>query len=179
MSDRDYWSPTEKWLTIADALDLIVQRRQVGPDAARTILTDACASGKVLSRYIAAHAHQGKITIGQITPDTWRGGAGVNLNTGKFYSLDLGNIGPVRINDRDLRHLIERPRRGPKTGTLARYRTSDKALFPVMKRIMRTKKVSATEAATQLAEAGRVAGYGSPSSRAKRLVKLFNSTETH
>src|SRR5262249_48686687 len=155
-------SPTETWLTIADALDLIMQRSNVGPDAARTILTDACASGKVRSRYIVAH--QGKILLGQINPGVWRGavGAGGNVKTGKFQSWDLDHIGDVGINDRDLRSWSARPRRGPKIGTLARFREADEALFSEMKRIMKEKRVSATEAASRLAEAGKVAGHGSP-----------------
>src|SRR5262249_52765058 len=85
LPDRDYSSPTETWLTIADALDLIMQRSNVGPDAARTILTDACASGKVRSRYIVAH--QGKILLGQINPGVWRGGCWSEPQDGKVSKL--------------------------------------------------------------------------------------------
>ena len=67
----------------------------------------------------------------------------------------------------------DRERRfGPKPGTLRRYEAADRALFPEVERIMAEKQMSRTAAALDLALADRVAGVGTPHSRAKRLAAL-------
>jgi hypothetical protein len=71
----------------------------------------------------------------------------------------------------------KRPRRGPVPGTVCRYATADRALFDEMTRLIRDGVGSATAAAQQLAEAGKVAGTGisTPKSRAARLVKAYKA----
>ena len=67
----------------------------------------------------------------------------------------------------------DRERRfGPKPGTLRRYEAADRALFPEVERIMAEKQMSRTAAALDLALADRVAGVGTPHSRATRLAAL-------
>ena len=67
----------------------------------------------------------------------------------------------------------DRERRfGPKPGTLRRYEAADRALYPELERIMAEKQMSRTAAALDLALADRVAGVGTPHSRAKRLAAL-------
>ena len=68
-----------------------------------------------------------------------------------------------------------RRRRGPEPGTLKRYRESDRELFPEIERIMRVDKVSATAAAKNLADEGRVEGTGTLASRARRLVAAYHA----
>jgi hypothetical protein len=75
--------------------------------------------------------------------------------------------------------------RGPKRGSLDRYGEADRALFPEIEEITRTKHLSVSAAALQLAEAEKVIGTGAPASRAKRLSRLYlqakrkKLTETH
>lgn len=64
-------------------------------------------------------------------------------------------------------------RRGPKPGTLDRYRDSDRALYPELERLMHDEHLSRTAAAMALAAADRVAGVGSAESRAKRLARRY------
>jgi hypothetical protein len=67
-----------------------------------------------------------------------------------------------------------RRKRGPAPGTLDRYGPADRALYGDLERIVREDRVSITEAATRLADAG-IAGIGTPASRAKRLAERYRS----
>ena len=66
-------------------------------------------------------------------------------------------------------------RKGPAPGKLARYRESDRACYAELEWLMREECLSASAAARELAEAGKVEGVGSPESRARRLVKLYRA----
>jgi hypothetical protein len=66
-------------------------------------------------------------------------------------------------------------RRGPKPGEVKRYASADRKLFPAIRRLMRKEQLSLTAATQRLAENRRVAGEGTPASRAKRLSKLFTA----
>jgi hypothetical protein len=66
-------------------------------------------------------------------------------------------------------------RRGPAPNTVDRYGASDRALFDDLERIMRDTSASLRAAATQLADAGRIAGAGSPESRATRLARRYKA----
>jgi hypothetical protein len=66
-----------------------------------------------------------------------------------------------------------RKRKGPAPGTVDRYGTSDRALYPRLERLMRRQKMSVTAAARQLADDGKVAGVGTPESRARRLARSY------
>jgi hypothetical protein len=87
---------------------------------------------------------------------------------------------PPAKNDFDLRPSAtpsrpenrQKPRRGPKPGTVDRYRDSDRALFPELEALM-AERMSLTAAASQLAGQGKVAGTGTPASRAKRLAHRY------
>jgi len=65
-------------------------------------------------------------------------------------------------------------RRGPIPGTLDRYGKPDRALYPELKRLMDEKQLSATAAANELANTGKVKGIGTPENRARRLVRRYN-----
>ena len=67
---------------------------------------------------------------------------------------------------------VRKRRFGPELGTLRRYDTADRRLFPKLERIMTEKQKSRSAAALALAEANRIAGTGTPHSRAKRLAAL-------
>ena len=62
--------------------------------------------------------------------------------------------------------------RGPKPGTVKRYAPADRELFDEVVRLM-SEGLSLTAATQRLAEDGRVAGVGTPISRARRLASLF------
>jgi hypothetical protein len=70
-----------------------------------------------------------------------------------------------------------RGRRGPAPGAVDRYRDPDRALFPEIRRIMRTEGKSLYGAAVKLAEADKVKGAGTAISRAKRIVRRFNAEQ--
>jgi hypothetical protein len=68
--------------------------------------------------------------------------------------------------------VLPRPRKGPAPGTVDRYGAADRALYSELKRLMREGR-SATAAARQLADDGKVAGVGSPESRTRRLANRY------
>jgi len=63
-------------------------------------------------------------------------------------------------------------RRGPQPGS-SRLAAADRRLFDELEKIILDQSLSPTAAALKLAEAKRVAGVGSPDSRAKRLAGRF------
>lgn len=63
--------------------------------------------------------------------------------------------------------------RGPRPGTVDRYRDGDRALYPEVDRLMQDEHLSRTGATLKLAEANRVAGVGSADSHARRLAQRF------
>jgi hypothetical protein len=62
---------------------------------------------------------------------------------------------------------------GPRPSSGGRYDAADEKLFPEIDALRRDQNLSPTSAALKLAEAGKVAGTGSPASRAKRLAGLY------
>ena len=68
---------------------------------------------------------------------------------------------------------IGRGRRGPKPGTLDRFRDVDRALYRDIERIVRKDRKSVSAAALELAEAGKVKGFEHNRSRIKRLAPRF------
>jgi hypothetical protein len=71
-----------------------------------------------------------------------------------------------------------RGKKGPKPGELRRYEAEDRALFPQIEKIIKEENKSPSAAAKALAEAGKIKGTGSPDSRAKRVVSLYNLERT-
>ena len=71
-----------------------------------------------------------------------------------------------------------RGRRGPEPGTLDRFRDVDRALYRDIERIVRKDRKSVSAAALELAEAGKVKGPGTATSRAKRLATRFKRERT-
>jgi hypothetical protein len=71
-----------------------------------------------------------------------------------------------------------RGRRGPEPGTLDRFRDVDRALYRDIERIIRKDRKSVSAAALELAEAGKVKGPGTATSRAKRLATRFKRERT-
>lgn len=69
-----------------------------------------------------------------------------------------------------------RKRPGPTKGTVQRYGTPDRKLFPQIDVLTRDGGLSVSAAALKLARDKKVAGTGTPESRAKRLAKLYMST---
>ena len=66
-------------------------------------------------------------------------------------------------------------RRGPTPGTVDRYGQSDRALYDDMRRLMSEEQISATAAARQLAEKGKIKGGGTPESLARRLAGRYRA----
>jgi hypothetical protein len=64
-------------------------------------------------------------------------------------------------------------RKGPEPKTLRRFDDGDRALFKELEQTMHGKKMSRTAAAQHLAQLDKVAGSGTPESRAKRLAALY------
>jgi hypothetical protein len=62
-------------------------------------------------------------------------------------------------------------RRGPEPGANDRF--GDRALFPQLTKLMKKEHLSARQAATQLANAGKVGGTGTVESRARRLAERY------
>lgn len=65
--------------------------------------------------------------------------------------------------------------KGPRKGEVARFKADDMKLFPEIVRLMRERRLTVTAATRLLAEEDKVAGVGTPASRAKRLASLFRS----
>ena len=69
---------------------------------------------------------------------------------------------------------VVKPKRrmGPTPGNIRRYDKDDRALFPKIRKYLK-QGLSLRAATIKLAEANKVAGVGSPPSRAKRVAKLY------
>jgi hypothetical protein len=64
-------------------------------------------------------------------------------------------------------------KRGPKTGTIARYLPGDLKLCPRIAKMTRTGQISVNAACETLAREGRIAGTGTDRSRVERLMKVY------
>jgi hypothetical protein len=64
-------------------------------------------------------------------------------------------------------------KRGPKPGAIDRYGEADRALFPEMTGLMKEEHLTRLQAAKRLANDGKVAGIGTPYSRARRLAESY------
>jgi hypothetical protein len=175
-------SDDKEWLSFSEALDEIVDDRDISPESAKNLLVEACASKKVRSRYLgflAVDSQRIQQSHLAIHPGEWDGSVVpvgvVNLATGTFRAVFHDNSeGPIEISASELHRWLARPRKGPKAGTVSRYAVSDQALFPrIMRLIHDGKAASATEAARRLVEDGLVAGAGTEDSRARRLAKAY------
>jgi len=62
--------------------------------------------------------------------------------------------------------------KGPAAGSVRRFDKKDRALFPKITKLMQ-KGMTLTAATQKLANQGKVAGVGTPQSRAKRLTGLY------
>jgi hypothetical protein len=91
---------------------------------------------------------------GPTPPTTTRQPVNQAINHGKSYAAPKGPFGPER-------------------GKLRRYEAADRELFPELEQIMAKKQKSRSAAALDLAQTGRIAGVGTPESRAKRLAALY------
>jgi hypothetical protein len=67
-----------------------------------------------------------------------------------------------------------RRRKGPEPGTLDRFGELDRSLYHDLRRLMCEERISVTAAARRLAEEDKVAGIGTPESRARRLAKRYS-----
>jgi hypothetical protein len=76
-----------------------------------------------------------------------------------------------------VRDVAEAPprRKGPKPGTVDRYKAADRSLYPELKRLMSEQCLTVTAAARQLADDYKVAGIGAPESRARRLARRYTA----
>ena len=66
-----------------------------------------------------------------------------------------------------------RAKRGPKPGTVARYREADAALFSAIETLIIAERMSQREATLHLAKQGKVAGLGTVESKGTRLHKAY------
>lgn len=64
-------------------------------------------------------------------------------------------------------------RKGPMPGKVDRYSEADRALYGQLEQVMKDEHLSASAAARRLADDAKVAGTGTPLSRARRLTKRF------
>jgi hypothetical protein len=161
------------WLNFADALDVVSRERDVGLQRARLFLKEACMSKRVQSRCIAPVPQRKVIRILNIPHSHWEGY--VDLETGMYYAPFDEDNAHGDICEKQLREWLARSRKGPTPGT-GRYDAADRKLFPEIKRKIDSGKAgSATEAARQLVEEGKVRGGGTADSRARRLAGAYRA----
>jgi hypothetical protein len=161
---------------IGQALGMIMNARDVGPENARVVLLEACSSGKVSSRHLVAFTdRQGEKKIGlrPVPLPAWKSCTTINVNESSITILDFGTLNHITISITDLLKWLSRPRRGPIAGKISRFGESDKALFSKIERIMKEGSKSVIEAARELDCEGRVGGRGTSESRVRRLAKIY------
>jgi len=147
----------DHWLNVAAALNLIAVIRGVDRSQARTFLIEACASDSVQSRYVVSLSSQdlGSLSwraptwgdlLGDnnakayrgIAPATWQRNDGtIDFVTGAYrYDNPDGRYAGeavTEINAADLAECLNRPRRGPRPGTVKSLQAEYQALFPTVK----------------------------------------------
>jgi len=166
----------EPCLTVRDALNLIMSRRDIGPQNAEHALRDACLSGKVSARHIRAIINeraQRRIGILKVPRDAWQWPSAIDVETNSLSSFEHGKLESVQVNEAELSDWLSRQRRGPKAGTIARFAGPDRELFGIIERTMREKNITLTEAVRQLDYEGKVKGRGSAESRIRRVTRLY------
>jgi hypothetical protein len=148
-----------------------MKRCDVGPETAQSKLKEACFSGNVRSRHLFSYVDDsGKdlLRFCSLSTDAWTSATKVDIDSGALHNLDLGTVELVEISEIDLDTWLARPpRRGPAPGKIARYTDADRALFNYIRLLAREKSLSIEEAARDLARNGRIAGRGTPESRAR------------
>ena len=166
----------EPCLTVKDALNLIVSRRNIGPQNAERALRDACLSGNVSAQHIRAIVNergQKRIGILKVPRDAWQWPSGFDFETNSLSSFEHGKLESVQVNEAELSDWLSRQRRGPKTGTIARFAGLDRELFGIIECTMREKNITLTEAVRHLDYEGKVNGRGSAESRIRRVTRLY------
>jgi hypothetical protein len=166
----------EQCLTVRDALNLIMSRRDIGPQNAKRALRDACLSGKVRARHIRAIVNergQKRIGISKVPRDAWQWPSAIDVETNSLSSFEHGKLESVQVNQAELSDWLSRQRRGPKAGTIARFAGADRELFGIIAGIMREKNITLTEAVRQLDYERKVKGPGSAESRIRRVTRLY------
>jgi hypothetical protein len=160
---------------ISQALETIMNARNIGPENARAYLLKACSSGKVRSRHIEAvvNKHGEKmVRISAVPLNVWKSRHALDVDESSITTLDFGTLNHIGIIETDLAKLLSRPRRGPVPGKVSRFGDSDRALFSEIEWIMKQGN-SVTEAARELDSKGRVKGRGGSESRVRRLAKVY------
>ncbi len=189
----------DQWLNVAAALNLIAVKRGVDRSQARTFLIEACASDSVQARYVVSLASQDFMYLNRHRPPTWgdllgdnnakayrgiapatwqRNDGTIDFVTGAYrYDNPDGRYAGeavIEINAADLAECLERPRRGPKPGTVKSLQAEYQALFPTVKDLLdKGKARSANAAALQLAVDGKVPGNGTPENNARGLATAY------
>jgi hypothetical protein len=163
----------EPCLTVGDALNLIMSRRDIGPQNAERTLRDACLSEKVSARHIANKRGDKKIRFLKVPRDAWQWPSAINVETNSLSSFEHGTLEYVQVNKAEFSDWLSRQRRGPKAGTIARFAGPDRELFGIIERAMREKNITLTEAVRHLDYEGKVKGRGSAESRIRRVTRLF------
>jgi hypothetical protein len=155
---------TDEWVSREDAVWLLASERGLSAGAAEVAVLDAVDSGKV--RLTAR--------LGNLPPE--------RVTAKMLRPLFGWLLHDVRLSLDDLQWQIEQqlgPRpggRGPKPGTVRRYDDADCRLFCEIKRLMREEQLTITAACQRIAEAGGVAGTGTPKSRAARLAGVYRNS---
>jgi hypothetical protein len=171
----------EPCLTVGDALNLIMSRRDIGPQNAERALRDACHGGKVSARHIRAITKQrGEKGIGflKVPRDAWQWPSAIDVETNSLSSFEHGKLEYVQINKAELSDWLSRQRRGPKAGTIARFAGPDRELFGIIERTMREKNITLTEAVRHLDYEGKVKGRGTAESRIRRVTRIYRKERT-
>lgn len=166
----------ESWLSIKDAIGLIMELRNVGPKYAKTLLREACGAQTVRSRRLAAiknERNEKVISFPPLPPDAWGSWGTISVDANTIHTFEFGELDHVQINERELTARLSRPRRGPAAGKIARYANDDRALFASIDRKMKGSNKSLTEAVRDLDYEQKVKGRGTPESRIRRVTRLF------
>jgi hypothetical protein len=175
------------WITWVDALGYIKRVAGCGRDEAIAGLQTALRDGNVAS----CHADTGA----PINAEAWR--PGLILIEGKEPLI--GSRRPIELRRADIerwwpdhgaqaasaveagrgpkrQHRSEKSKpRWPQPGSIGRFVSSDRELFPEIARLKEQEHLSVGEAAAKLAAEGKVAGRGTDQSRSRRLAALYRS----
>jgi len=175
-SDPKPDSNSPSWISVDEAAVLIQEHCDIGPKRAAAMLSQACASGKVQTKFVAAMFDQQKILIENISPSEWKhpvlnpiDRTGIDLRSGRVHSLEC-YPGDISINSDELKQWLTRP--GPKRGAIDRYQADDRALYTELERLKAQKNLLDTQAARLLAH--KIKGNNSSEdSRVRRLVRRY------
>jgi hypothetical protein len=162
-------------ISIKDALNLIMRRRNIGPEKAELTLREACRSGKVRCWHMVLSTDKGNpkpISFVMIPREAWGGISTIDVDKSSLRTLNFEKFEGVWVIEPELSAWLSRPRRGPPTGTIARFAEADRGLFSGIDRAV-AQGLTLTEAVRDLDYEGKVKGRGTSESRVRRVTRLY------